>query len=151
MSCRLWLSLAAVVATGLASLPASSAPTLVGTLACTAEPAPAQASEPGWQVACAFERAGTGSIQQYRGEIAGLDQAARLSGKVLLTWSVLAAASAHETSNLVGVYTLADDKGLPERSLVGGRDQSIVLQPLSSPEQRAAPPIDMIKLELPKV
>jgi len=139
------LALAAAAGNG-----AAAAPSLVGTLTCTAEVAPSAAKTSGWKLSCAFEQAGTTSVQHYSGEITGLDQAERAAGKALLVWTVLAATAPAETANLVGVYKTTQDAGLPAQSLIGGRDQTIVLQPIADGEQNIAPSVRLLQLELPK-
>jgi len=130
---------------------ASAAPALVDTLTCTAEVAPsATRHASGWKLSCAFEQAGTTSVQRYSGEITGLDQAERAAGKALLVWTVLAAIAPAETANLVGVYKTTNDAGLPAQSLIGGRDQTIVLQPIADGEQSMTPAVRLMQLELPK-
>src|SRR4051812_31576985 len=85
---------------------ATPTPSLVGTLTCTAEAAPSEAKQlGGWKLSCAFEQAGTASVQQYGGEITGLDQGTRSAGaKALLLWTVLTGEAPRTTANLVGVY-----------------------------------------------
>lgn len=130
---------------------AAAAPTLVGTLTCTAEIAPTPArNSSGWKLSCAFEQAGTTAVQHYGGEITGMDQAERAAGKALLVWTVLAETAPAETANLVGVYKTTQDAGLPAQSLIGGRDQTIVLQPIADGEQNVAPAVRLMQLELPK-
>ena len=74
------------------------------------------------------------------GEITGLDQGTRTAGaKALLVWNVLAGAAPRNTANLVGVYKTTDDAALPAQSLIGGRDQTIILQPVADAEQSADP------------
>ena len=129
-----------------------AAPSLVGTLTCTAEPAPAEKKDlGGWTLSCAFEQAGTASVQHYGGEITGLEQGTRTAGaKALLVWTVLAGAAHADSANLVGVYKTAADEKLPAQSLIGGRDQTIILQPLADAEQNIAPSVQLMQLELPK-
>jgi hypothetical protein len=129
-----------------------AAPSLVGTLTCTAEAAPSEAKQlGGWKLSCAFEQAGTTGVQHYGGEITGLDQGTRTTGaKALLVWNVLAGAAPRSTANLVGVYKTTDDSALPAQSLIGGRDQTIILQPVADAEQNIAPSVQLMQLELPK-
>jgi hypothetical protein len=148
---RLLIGLVALVA--LSSGPGPrAAPSLVGTLTCTAEAAPSQAKQlGGWKLSCAFEQAGTTTVQHYGGEITGLDQGTRTSGaKALLVWTVLAGAAPRDTANLVGVYKTTDNAALPAQSLIGGRDQTIILQPIAEAEQNIAPSVQLMQLELPK-
>lgn len=153
---RFAVSLLSITLMGSAA--ATAEPALVGKLSCSAEVAP-QASddrvkdESGWKLSCAFEQTTATAIQHYSGEITGLDQAERTAGtagKALLVWSVLAAAPAPSTVNLVGVYKTSTDAGLPAQALIGGRDQTIILQPISDGEQTLAPAVRLIKLDLPK-
>src|SRR5438552_9396774 len=108
MTSLLWRLLIGLAALGtLTSGPgAKAAPSLVGTLTCTAEAAPSEAKQlGGWKLSCAFEQAGTSSVQHYGGEITGLDQSTRTTGaKALLVWTVLAGTAPRNTANLVGVY-----------------------------------------------
>jgi Protein of unknown function (DUF992) len=129
-----------------------AAPALVGTLTCTAEAAPSETKQlGGWKLSCAFAQAGTTSVQHYGGEITGLDQGTRTTGgKALLVWTVLAGAPPRNSANLVGVYKTTDDAGLPAQSLIGGRDQTIILQPVADAEQNIAPSVQLMQLELPK-
>ena len=148
---RLLIGLVALVA--LSSGPGPrAAPSLVGTLTCTAEAAPSQAKQlGGWKLSCAFEQAGTATVQHYGGEITGLDQGTRTSGaKALLVWTVLAGAAPRDTANLVGVYKTTDNAALPAQSLIGGRDQTIILQPIAEAEQNIAPSVQLMQLDLPK-
>jgi hypothetical protein len=148
---RLLIGLAAVAT--LSSGPgAKAASSLVGTLTCTAEAAPSETKQlGGWKLSCAFEQAGTTAVQHYGGEITGLDQGTRTTGaKALLVWTVLAGSAPRETANLVGVYKTTDDAALPAQSLIGGRDQTIILQPLADAEQNIAPSVQLMQLELPK-
>lgn len=149
-----WRILIGLVAIGaLTSGPgAKAAASLVGTLTCTAEPAPAEKKDlGGWKLSCAFEQAGTASVQHYGGEITGLDQGTRTTGaKALLVWTVLAGAGPADSANLVGVYKTTIDEKLPAQSLIGGRDQTIILQPLADAEQNVAPAVQLMQLELPK-
>ena len=154
MSSLLWRILIGVAAlVTLSSGPGPrAAPSLVGTLTCTAEAAPSEAKQlGGWKLSCAFEQAGTTSVQHYGGEITGLDQGTRTTGaKALLAWTVLAGAPPRNTANLVGVYKTTDDAALPAQSLIGGRDQTIILQPIADAEQNIAPSVQLMQLELPK-
>jgi len=148
---RLLIGLAALVS--LSSGPGPrAAPSLVGTLTCTAEAAPSEAKQfGGWKLSCAFSQAGTASVQQYGGEITGLDQGTRSTGaKALLVWTVLAGAAPQNTANLVGVYKTTEDAALPAQSLIGGRDQTIILQPVADAEQNLAPSVQLMQLDLPK-
>jgi hypothetical protein len=147
------------VLTGLAALAALSsgpgataAPALVGTLTCTAEAAPGDAKQlGGWKLSCSFEQTGTTTVQHYGGEITGLDQGTRTSGaKALLVWTVLAGTAPRDTANLVGVYKTTQDAALPAQSLIGGRDQTIILQPIADADQNIAPSVQLMQLELPK-
>jgi Protein of unknown function (DUF992) len=142
---------AALVASALAG-PSAAAPSLVGTLTCTAEPMAAPATDPGgWKVTCAFEQVGKGSVQHYGGQIEGLERGPRAAGKALLIWNVLAE-SALDTGGLVGTYKAAGaggGAGQPPRSLVGGRGQPVILQPLNA-DPAAAPAVSLLQLELPK-
>jgi hypothetical protein len=63
---------------------------------------------------------------------------------------VLAGKAPADTANLVGVYKTAADQKLPAQSLIGGRDQTIILQPLADAEQNIAPSVQLMQLELPK-
>lgn len=154
MSSLLWRLLMGLVALGtLTSGPgAKAAPSLVGTLTCTAEAAPSEVKQlGGWKLSCAFEQTGTKTVQHYGGEITGLDKSTRTAGaKALLVWNVLAGDAPRNTANLVGVYKTTEDKGLPGQSLVGGRDQTIILQPIADAEQNIAPSVQLMQLELPK-
>lgn len=149
-------SFAQVVAVALAALalagPSAAAPSLIGTLTCTAEPMAAPASDPGgWTVACAFEQVGKGSVQHYGGQIDGLERGPRAAGKALLIWNVLAE-SALDTGGLVGTYKAdgaGSGPGQPARSLVGGQRQPVILQPLNA-DPAAAPSVSLLQLELPK-
>jgi len=147
------------VLTGLAALAtvssgpgAEAAPALVGTLTCTAEAAPAEAKQlGGWKLSCAFEQTGTTTVQHYGGEITGLDKGTRTTGaKALLAWTVLAGTAPRDTANLVGVYKTTSDAALPAQSLIGGRDQTIILQPIADADQNIAPSVQLMQLELPK-
>ena len=131
---------------------ARAAPSLVGTLTCTAEAAPSDVKQlGGWKLSCAFEQAGTTGTQHYGGEITGLDQSTRTAGaKALLVWNVLAGETPRKTANLVGVYKTTADSALPARSLIGGRDQTIILQPVADAEQNIAPSVQLMQLDLPK-
>jgi Protein of unknown function (DUF992) len=130
--------------------PGKAAPSLVGTLTCTAEPAPSDPKQiGGWKLSCAFHQEGTKTAQQYSGEISGLDQGTRLAAKALLVWTVLSAKNL-ETANLVGVYKTTNDATLPAQSLIGGRDQAIVLQPVADAGQNILPAVHLLQLELPK-
>ena len=154
MNSLFWRILIGVVALGvLTSGPgAKAAPSLVGTLTCTAEPAPSDVKQlGGWKLSCAFEQAGTKSVQQYGGEITGIDQGTRTAGaKALLVWTVLAGAAPGNTANLVGVYKTTNDAALPAQALIGGRDQTIILQPIADADQNMAPSVQLMQLELPK-
>lgn len=154
MSSLLWRLLIGLAALGtLTSGPGAKAePSLVGTLTCTAEAAPSEVKQlGGWKLSCAFEQAGTTSVQHYGGEISGLDQATRTTGgKALLVWTVLAGSPPRNTANLVGVYKTTDNAALPAQSLIGGRDQTIILQPIADAEQNVAPSVQLMQLELPK-
>lgn len=131
--------------------PAHAEPALVGTLTCTAEAAPSETKQlAGWKLSCAFERTGDSSVQQYHGEITGLDKTIRAAGKALLVWTVLASVKASDSANLVGTYKTMDDAGLPTPSLVGGRDQTVILQPIANAEQNIAPSVHLMRLDLPK-
>jgi Protein of unknown function (DUF992) len=154
MSLFLWRLLIGVVAlVALSSGPgAKAAPALVGTLTCTAEAAPSEAKQlGGWKLSCAFAQAGIAAVQHYGGEITGLDQGTRTAGaKALLVWNVLAGTAPRETANLVGVYKTTNDAALTAQSLIGGRDQTIILQPVADSEQNLAPSVQLMQLELPK-
>jgi Protein of unknown function (DUF992) len=154
MTSLLWrLLIGAVALVTLSSGPGPrAAPSLMGTLTCTAEAAPSEVKQlGGWKLSCAFEQAGTTSVQQYGGEITGLDQGTRTAGaKALLVWAVLAGAAPRNAANLVGVYKTTDDAALPAQSLIGGRDQTIILQPVADAEQNIAPSVQLMQLELPK-
>jgi uncharacterized protein DUF992 len=154
MSSILWRLLLGIAALGtLSSGPGPrAAPSLVGTLTCTAEPAPSEAKQlGGWKLSCAFEQAGTTGVQHYGGEITGLDQGMRTAGaKALLVWTVLAGTAPRNTANLVGVYKTTDDAALPAQSLIGGRDQTIILQPVADAEQNIAPSVRLMQLDLPR-
>ena len=154
MSSILWRLLLGIAALGtLSSGPGPrAAPSLVGTLTCTAEPAPSEAKQlGGWKLSCAFEQAGTTGVQHYGGEITGLDQGTRTAGaKALLVWTVLAGTAPRNTANLVGVYKTTDDAALPAQSLIGGRDQTIILQPVADAEQNIAPSVRLMQLDLPR-
>jgi hypothetical protein len=154
MSLFLWRLLIGIAALGaLTSGPgAKAAPSLVGMLTCTAEAAPSDAKQlGGWKLSCAFEQAGTTTVQHYGGEITGIDQGTRTAGaKALLVWTVLAGAAPSDTANLVGVYKTTNDAALPAQSLIGGRDQTIILQPTGDTDQSAAPSVQLMQLELPK-
>jgi hypothetical protein len=131
---------------------AGAAPSLAGTLTCTAEPAPSDAKKlGGWKLSCAFEQTSSKTVQHYGGEITGLDQGTRTAGgKALLVWTVLTVKNtAGDPTNLVGVYKTATEQALPPQSLIGGRDQTIVLQPADA-EQNIAPSVQLLQLELPK-
>src|SRR5712691_8698481 len=108
MRSLLWRLLIGAVALGtLSSGPGPrAAPSLVGTLTCTAEAAPSEAKQlGGWKLSCAFEQEGTTTVQHYGGEITGLDQSTRTAGaRALLVWTVLAGTTPRDTANLVGVY-----------------------------------------------
>ena len=65
-------------------------------------------------------------------------------------WTVLAGAAPRDTANLVGVYKTTDDAALPAQSLIGGRDQTIILQPIADADQNLAPSVQLMQLELPK-
>jgi Protein of unknown function (DUF992) len=142
----------AVVGTLSSGPGAKAAPSLVGTLTCTAEAAPSEPKQlGGWKLSCAFEQAGTASVQHYGGEITGLDQGTRTSGaKALLVWTVLTGEVPGAAANLVGVYKTTDDAALPAQSLIGGRDRTIILQPIADAEQNIAPSVKLMQLELPK-
>src|SRR5262245_36987436 len=117
--------LATVVTLG--AVPIGTAPvaarSLVGTLTCTAAAAPEESKQlVGWKLSCAFEQAGTKTVQHYGGEITGLDQTTRMAGKALLVWTVLAASSTSVVASLVGTYKTSDQAGLPAQALIGGRD-----------------------------
>jgi hypothetical protein len=154
MSSLFWRILIGLVALGtLSSGPgAKAAPSLVGTLTCMAEAAPSQAKQlGGWKLSCAFEQAGTTTVQHYGGEITGIDQGTRTAGaKALLVWTVLAGAAPGNTANLVGVYKTTDNAALPAQSLIGGRDQTIILQPVADSEANIAPSVQLMQLELPR-
>lgn len=154
MSSLLWRLLIGFVALfALSSGPGPrAAPSLVGTLTCTAEAAPSEAKQlGGWKLSCAFEQEGTTAVQHYGGEITGLDQGMRTTGaKALLVWTVLAGTAPRETANLIGVYKTTDDAALSAQSLIGGRDQTIILQPVADSEQNLAPSVQLMQLELPK-
>jgi hypothetical protein len=144
-------AVAAVAACALAG-PSDAAPSLIGTLTCTAEPTAAPASDPGgWRVTCAFEQIGQGSVQHYGGQIEGLERGPRAAGKALLIWNVLAE-SALDTGGLVGTYKAAgagSAAGQPPPSLVGGQSQPVILQPVNA-DPAAAPSVGLLQLELPK-
>lgn len=145
--------LSAVMAIGVAlvATPGHAAPALVGTLTCTAEAAPAEAKQSaGWKLSCAFERVNSSSVQQYQGEITGLDKTMRASGKALLAWNVLTSGAQSDSANLIGTYKTTEDAGLPKRSLVGGRDQTVILQPIDNAEKNVAPAVHLMRLDLPK-
>ena len=93
MSLFLWRLLIGVAALGaLTSGPgAKAAPSLVGTLTCTAEAAPSDNKKlGGWKLSCAFAQAGTSTVQHYGGEITGIDQGTRKAGaKALFVWTVV--------------------------------------------------------------
>ena len=154
MSLLFWRVLIGLVALGaLSSGPwAKAAPSLVGTLTCTAEAAPSEAKQlGGWKLSCAFAQEGTSSVQHYGGEITGLDKGTRTAGaKAFLVWTVLAGTASRDTANLVGVYKTTDNAALPAQSLIGGRDQTIILQPVADAEQNIAPSVQLMQLELPK-
>ena len=154
MSLLVWRVLIGLAVLGtLSSGPgAEAAPALVGTLTCTAEAAPSDVKQlGGWRLSCAFEQQGTTTVQHYGGEITGLDQSTRTAGaKALLVWTVLAGAAPRDTANLVGVYKTTDDAALPAQSLIGGRDQTIILQPIADADQNLAPSVQLMQLELPK-
>jgi len=101
----LWRLLIGAAATTLTSVTGvNAAPSLVGMLSCTAEPAPSEAKAlGGWKLSCT-EQAGTTAVQHYAGEITGLDQGTTMAaGKALLVWNV----AARKTANLVGIYQTA--------------------------------------------
>lgn len=141
----------ALAACGLAS-PCAAAPSLIGTLTCTAEPMARSARDPGgWRATCAFEQVGKSSVQHYGGQIEGLDRGPREAGKALLIWNVLAE-GALDTGGLVGTYKAAGTgsaTGQPARSLVGGQSQPVILQPVNA-DPAAGPSVSLLQLELPK-
>jgi hypothetical protein len=135
----------------LASSPAAAAPSLVGMLKCTAEVAQGGQAARDWRIDCAFEPV-KGQVQHYAGAINDPGTAPRETGKGFLVWNVLAAAPEMESGMLVGTYR----EGKPaSNGLVGGRNDTIVLQAAVGPNQQdginIAPRVTMIRLELPKV
>ena len=70
--------------------------------------------------------------------------------QALLVWTVLAGTAPRNTANLVGVYKTTDDAALPAQSLIGGRDQTIILQPVADAEQNIAPSVRLMQLDLPR-
>jgi hypothetical protein len=126
---------------------------LVGTLTCTAEVAQsAEAVTPAWRLSCAFEPA-TGKVQRYAGAIADPGPKPRAAGKAFLVWSVFAAAPEVASGMLVGTYTESRSGG--GNSLVGGRGQAFLLQPLGESAQQGginiASRVSKVRLELPNV
>ena len=147
----LGMLVAALGAVPIGAAPLAAAPSLVGTLTCTAEAAPAESKQlVGWKLSCSFEQTGTKAVQQYGGEITGLDQMTRMVGKALLVWTVMAAPAAGGAASLVGTYKTSDQAGLPPQALIGGRDQTIILQPITDGDQNVAPSVKLLQLELPK-
>lgn len=140
---------AALAACSLAT-PSAAAPSLIGTLTCTAEPmaAPAAGSARGWKMTCAFEQVGKGTVQHYGGQLEGLEQGPRAAGKALLIWNVLAE-SALDTGGPVGTYKAGGAGGQPSKSPVGGQRQPVILQPLNA-DPAAVPSVSLLQLELPK-
>jgi len=153
MRSRLWrLSIGTAAAVTLTSAPGViAAPSLVGMLSCTAEPAPSEAKAVGgWKLSCTFEQADTTAVQHYAGEITGLDQGTTTAaGKALLVWNVLTTSAPRKTANLIGIYKATQDAALPSQSLIGGRDEAIILQWASDLDANVAPSVQLLQLELP--
>ena len=84
--------------------------------------------------------------------ITGIDRGSHIAGaKALVVWSVLAGAAPRKAIDLVGVYKATQDAALPPRALTGGRDATIILQPVSDAQANVAPFVKPLRLELPKV
>jgi hypothetical protein len=125
---------------------------LVGTLTCTAEAAESSGVTPhDWSISCAFEPA-KGKIQHYAGSIADPGPEPRRAGKAFLVWNVFAAVPDVGSGMLVGTYKETTGRG---GSLIGGRDQAFLLQPLGEPARQGginiASKVSAVRLELPKV
>jgi hypothetical protein len=151
-SLGLWRLVIGTAAVTLASVAgANAAPSLVGMLSCTAEPAPSEAKAlGGWKLSCTFAQAGTSAVQHYAGEITGLNQDTTMAaGKALLVWNVLAAPAPRKTASLVGIYKTTQDAALPPQSLIGGRDETIILQWASDLDANMASSVQLLQLELP--
>ena len=144
MRSRLWrLSIGTAAAVTLTSAPGVvAAPSLVGM--------PEAKALGGWKLSCTFEQADTTAVQHYAGEITGLDPGTTTAaGKTLLVWNVLTASAPRKTANLVGIYKATQDAALPSQSLIGGRDEAIILQWASDLDANVAPSVQLLQLELP--
>ena len=149
-----WRVLIGIAAIGaLTSGPGAKAePSSVGMLACTAVAAPSAGKGlGGWQLSCSFQQEGSTTVQHYAGAISGIDRGSPMAGaKALLVWNVLAATAPRKRIDLVGVYKATQDAALPPQALTGGRDETIILQPVSDSQANVAPFVQQLQLELPR-
>jgi Protein of unknown function (DUF992) len=154
---QLPIVLAAAVCATVSTAASAAERSLVGTLTCIAEVTqnPGVVPHP-WKLACAFEPA-TGKVQHYSGSVADPGPKPRAAGKAFLVWNVFAAMpevgpGVLAGGMLVGTYKEGRRGG---NTLIGGRDQAFLLQPLGEPARQGgvniASRVSAVRLELPKV
>ena len=129
----------------------AAAPSLAGTLKCTAEVARAgETAARDWKVACAFEPV-KGQVQHYVGAINDPGTAPGETGKAFLVWNVLIAGPEVQSGMLAGAYKGGN---AATKGLVGGRNGAVVLEPVTGPNQdddiNMAARVSAIQLELPR-
>lgn len=112
----------------------------IGTLTCTLAEQGEKATDPDTQTKlmhCAFKPKGTGPEETYVGEIKKVGTQSELSGKRVLIWAVMGPPEGKlgpavlEQTYVGEVAPEAADKSQPPKLLVGERDKSYGLQPIT--------------------
>jgi hypothetical protein len=142
------------------AMPAIAAPQAdIGTLTCTLAEHGEKDSNPDSQskaMHCAFKPVGAGPEEIYIGEIKKVGSQSELSGRRVLIWSVVGPNDTKlgpgvlEQTYVGEVAPDAADKSKPSKLLVGERDKTFGLQPISddSLEPNAARSVTVVELRI---
>lgn len=132
---RMALAATALVA-ATSSLPAQAANAVVGTLTCKGEGTLGLILGSKETLQCKFTRANGGPVDQYDATITKIGLDIGIKGPSTLIWTVLGSTSGMDHDALMGTYAgvsaqAAVAVGAGANALIGGSNDSVVLQPLS--------------------
>lgn len=119
----------------LAAPQADAANAVVGTLTCHGKGSVGMILGSKETLSCTYKAAG-GGVDRYQATITKIGLDIGVKGPSTLIWSVLGSSSALDHEALVGTYSGVSAEaavaiGAGAKALVGGSNQSVVLQPLS--------------------
>jgi hypothetical protein len=127
------------VALGVATAPmamAQGAKLVAGTLTCKGGPSVGLVVGSQQKLDCSFNPAGKGRVREFKATITKVGLDIGFKSESIIVWTVLGSSDKVPSKSLVGNYAGVSAEasvalGAGANALVGGSDQSIVLQPLS--------------------